>query len=199
MPISRETRSHQRRPWRLDGLPRPHRLGAEQLRRLSRRVHAATRVRVATIDGGRRFAAISDKRCAVIQHVIRQVGWGGRDRLYIGSIAGACDTSEDTVQRALADAEAFGWLRRQAIYRPAEDGTRRRDASVFELLDNETQNAGGSCTTESILPFWRRRRARAEHERERRQAAGVVWLTVEATDAPPDSDKAREVAARCGW
>jgi len=199
MPISRETRPHQRRPWRVDGVPRPRRLGGEQLRRLSGRVHAAARVRVQTIDGGRRFAALTDKRCAVIQHIIKEVGWGGRDRLYIGSIAGACDTSEDTVQRALADAEAFGWLRRHAIYRPSDDGTRRRDASVFELLGDEPQGAAGSCTTESILPFWRRRRARAERERERRRAAGVVLWQWGTTDAPPDPDKAREIAARCGW
>ncbi len=189
MPISRETRPHQRRPWRVDGVPRPRRCSAEQLRRLRGSVYAASRLRVPTIDGKRRFAAITDKRRAVILHVISEAGFSGRDRLYISQIAGACDTSEDTVLKALADAEVYGWIRRTPIYRAAEDGTKRRDASIFELLAPEPQGAAGSCTTESILPFYGRRRALAERRRDTSEL--VLWVY--------DPEKAAAVAAKCGW
>jgi hypothetical protein len=175
------------------------RLAAEPLRQLAHRVHRATRIRVRTIDGRRRFQALTDARAKVVQHIIREVGWRGRERLYVAQIAGEVGTSEDTVLNALADAEAWGWIRRHAEYRTAPDGTRQRDASTFELLSGETQGAAGSCTNESIISFWRRRRARAERERERRASGEVVWLTVSATDPPPDPDKARAVAAKCGW
>ena len=192
MPISGETRADRRRP-----CPRRRaRLGAEQLRRLSGRVHAATRTRVATIDGKRRFQAMTDKRAKVVQHVIREVGWHGRDQLYIGQIAGACDTTPDTVSRALADAEAFGWIRRHPEYRTRPDGTRERDASTFELLPCDMQLAGGNCSNESSLPFWRHRRAQAERRRDAKRVLVVVW---DATDPPPDAEKAAAVMAMAGW
>ena len=192
MPISRETRADNRRP-----CPRRHaRLGGEQLRRLSGRVHAATRTRVATIDGKRRFQALTDKRAKVVQHVIREVGWHGRDQLYIGQIAGACDTTPDMVGRALADAEAFGWIRRHPEYRTRPDGTRERDASTFELLPCEPQGAAGICTNESILLLSRHRRVQAERRRDARQPVVVVW---DATHPPPDAERARAVMALAGW
>jgi hypothetical protein len=196
MPISRETRADKRKPYRVDGVPRPRRLSGEQLGRLEGRVCAANRVRVHTIDGKRRFAAIADKRCKVIRHVIREVGWRGRNRLYISQIAGECDTTDDTVLRSLADAEAWGWLRRHPEYRTAPDGTRQRDASTFELLSGEPQGADGSCTTESILPFWRRRQALAERRRDAREPA---LLIVEVAGAPSDPERARAVMEKCGW
>jgi hypothetical protein len=192
MPTSRETRADRRRP-----CTRRHgRLNAEQLRRLSGRVHRATRTRVATIDGKRRFQAMTDKRAKVVLHVIQEVGWKGRDRLFIGQIAGDCDTTMDTVGRALGDAEAFGWIRRHPEWRTRADGTRERDSSTFELLPCEPQLAGGNCTNESILPFWRHRCAQAERRRDAKRVLVVVW---DATDPPPDAEKAAAVMAMTGW
>jgi hypothetical protein len=196
MPVSHETRADKRKPWRVDGLPRPRRCSGEQLRRLSARVHQAARHRTPTIDGKRRFAVITSKRDEVIQYVIREGGWRGHDRLFIGQIAAACDTSEDTVLNALADAEAYGWIRRHAAYRPAEDGTKRRDASVFELLCPEPQGADGSCTTDSIFHFQRRRRALAERRRDAKQTVLGIF---DATWVSPDPEKARAVMEKCGW
>jgi hypothetical protein len=154
------------------------RLGRESLRQLQAAVAAFVGVKRRSEDG-RMIPAMTRQRIVVVQWVIQQVGWSGREVLSHAEIAAACDTTIDTVGAALHDARDKGWLEWQQQFITGPDGRRRNLPNRYSLKKPDPEVPSGLTSkvesSLSSLSASRKREAEARARRKKDANEEVEW------------------------